>query len=187
MDYQLLYSEISQPAYAGMADGEIVAALNATSTKRRRVPIAELQARAMEVSVYVALRTAVVNPQVPDQLRVVCQTVLDLANARFADVDLDNPSAVQMFGALQSAGIISPQQAAAIDALAIVQVPSRATAMGLGVVTEEDIEAARRWAQYDVLAQQLRAGSAIAVGWLYQQQASGEAVPEWSVVLEHIG
>ena len=104
MNYSTLADEISLPQYAGMTDTEIAAALNAPGVStRRRVPISELQARAMEVSVYVALRTAVADPAVPGQLRAVCQTVLDLANARFADVDLDNPASVQMFGALQQA------------------------------------------------------------------------------------
>ena len=47
MNYTILGNEIAQPAYAGMTDAEIVAALNAPgASTRRRVPIAELQARA---------------------------------------------------------------------------------------------------------------------------------------------
>lgn len=145
MNYQLLFAEISRGAYAGMTDAEIVAALNAVTVTRRRVPIAELQARAMETGVYTALRAAVASAQVPDDLKAVCQTVLDLAQARFADVDMDNAASVQMFGAIQQAGIITVQQAAAIDALANVVTPSRATALGLGAIAEADIQAARDW------------------------------------------
>lgn len=187
MNYSTLATEISLPQYAGMTDAEIAAALNAPGVPaRRRVPISELQARAMEVSVYVALRTAVSDPSVPAQLRAVCQTVLDLANARFADVDLDNPASVQMFGTLQQAGIITPDQAAAIDALATVPGVSRSAALGLGDVSEEDVARAREWGEYDALIQRVQAGSAIAIGWLYQQQVAGAAVPEWSAVLERM-
>lgn len=142
MDYQTLANEIALPTYAGMSDAEIMDALNAlTAPTRRRVPIADLQARAMETGVYTALRVVVGNVQAPAELRAVAQTVLDLANARFADVDMDNASAVQMFGVLQQAGVITVQQARAIDALATVPGVSRAAALGLGVVAEADIGA----------------------------------------------
>ena len=174
MNYSTLADEISLPQYAGMTDTEIAAALNAPGVStRRRVPISELQARAMEVSVYVALRTAVADPAVPGQLRAVCQTVLDLANARFADVDLDNPASVQMFGALQQAGIITPDQAAAIDALATVPGVSRATVLGLGAVTEATVATARLWPEYDMLRNRLAAGYNSVVGALDVSLAAG--------------
>lgn len=106
MTQEILAAELQQPQYAGMTDVEIAAALNTPSAStRRRVPIAELQARAMESGVYTTLRVVVGNAQAPAELRAVAQTVLDLANARFADVDMDNASAVQMFGVLQQAGV----------------------------------------------------------------------------------
>ena len=187
MDYKILANEITVPQYAGMTDAEIVAALNALpAPTRRRVPLAELQARAMEAGVYTALRVVVGNATAPAELRAVAQTVLDLANARFADVDLDNPASVQMFGALQQAGVITAQQAALIDALATVPGVSRASSLGLGTVTETDVAKARNWQAYDVLLQRLRAGAAIAAGWLHQQRDVGAAVPEWSAVLERM-
>ena len=187
MDYTILSNEIRLPQYENMTDSEIADALNALSAAtRRRVPIAELQALAMESGVYTALRVVVGNAQAPAELRAVAQTVLDLANARFADVDMDNASAVQMFGALQQAGIITPQQAAAIDALATVPGVSRAVALGLGAVAEADVAAARAWHEYDVLLQRVQAGGALALGWLYQQRDAGAAVPEWSAVLERM-
>ena len=140
----ILANEIQQPQYVGMTDTDLAAALNAQTPVRRRVPIAELQARAMESGVYMALRVAVGTPGTPEQLRAVCQTVLDLANARFSDVDLDNPSAVQMFGALRQAGIITVEQVAMIDALAIAGYTSRAQVLGLGAVTVDDIERRKR-------------------------------------------
>lgn len=143
MNYQLLYDEISRDVYAGMTDAQTVAALNAETTVRRRVPIAELQARAMETGVYTALRAAVASAQVPDDLKAVCQTVLDLAQARFADVDMDNAASQQMFGVIQQAGIITSQQAAAIDALTTVAEPSWSARNVGRDVTEADLAVAR--------------------------------------------
>lgn len=187
MDYSILAAEIAAPQYASLTDAEIVEALNALSPPtRRRVPIAELQARAMEAGVYTALRVAVGSTQTPDQLRAVCQTVLDLSNARFVDVDLDNAAARQMFGTLQQAGIITAQQAALIDALATVPGVSRAQELGLGIVVETDIQAARDWQAYEDYEQRLQAGVAIVVGWLRQQRAAGASVPTWDEIIGRI-
>ena len=195
MNYTILSNEIAQPAYAGMTDAEIVAALNAPgAATRRRVPIAELQAQAMESGVYTALRIAVGNAQAPAELRAVAQTVLDLANARFADVDMDNASAVQMFGVLQQAGVITVQQARAIDALATVPGVSRAAALGLGVVAEADIGAARDWqaaqeaeavrlAEFAALRERLVGGYHGALAQLQARQESGTPAPDWDEVL----
>lgn len=195
MDYAPLAAELQQPQYSGMTDAEIAAALNAPgAAPRRRVPIAELQARAMESGVYTALRVVVGNAQAPAELRAVAQTVLDLANARFADVDMDNASAVQMFGALQAAGVITAQQAAQIYALATVPGVSRVMMLGLGAVAEADIEAARDWqaaqdaeatrlAEYAALRERLVVGYGGALAWLQGQQDSGQPAPEWQDVL----
>lgn len=196
MNYQLLYSEISQPQYIGMTDAEIAAALNAPgASTRRRVPIAELQARAMESGVYTALRVVVGNAQAPAELRAVAQTVLDLANARFADVDMDNASAVQMFGALQQAGVLTQQQAAQIDALATVPGVSRAAALGLAAaVTVEDIQAAWDWiaaqeaesarlAAFAALRERLVSGYLAALAQLQARRESGANAPAWDEVL----
>lgn len=187
MNYAVLAAELQQPQYVGMSDAEIVALLNDPGpSTRQRVSIERLQATAMEISVYVALRTAIATPTTPPQVLAICQSALDLVNARFSDIDLDNPAAQNMFGALRQAGVINAQQAAAIDALATVAGVSRANALGLVAVTEEDVAAARNWHEYDGLEQRLTAGSAIALGWLRQQRDAGAAVPEWSVVLERM-
>lgn len=195
MDYHVLAAELQQPQYAEMTDQQAADALNAPGlSTRRRVPIAELQALAMESGVYTALRIAVGNAQAPAELRAVAQTVLDLANARFADVDMDNASAVQMFGVLQQAGVITVQQARAIDALATVPGVSRAAALGLGVVAEADIGAARDWqaaqeaeavrlAEFAALRERLVGGYHGALAWLQGQQDGGQAAPSWDAVI----
>lgn len=197
MDYQLLFNEICQPQYAGMTDAEIVAVLNAQTPVRRRVSIADLHARAMESGVYTALRVAVATPGTPEQLRAVCQTVLDLANARFTDVDLDNAASQQMFGALRQYGVITAEQAAQIDALANAVQPSRAEALGLGIVTEDNVAAARGWqaaqeaeqarlAAYRQLRHRLTNGQMAAFAWLQTQQDSGADAPDWPAVLARL-
>jgi hypothetical protein len=195
MDYSILAAELQLSQYAGMSDAEIVAALNDPGpSTRQRVSIERLQATAMEISVYVALRTAIATPTTPPQVLALCQSALDLVNARFYDIDLDNPAAQSMFGTLQQAGIINAQQAAAIDVLATVPGTSRAQALGLGSVDEQDIGAAREWqaqqdaereraAAYAVLRQRLVTGQSAAFGWLQSQYDSGVAAPEWSDVL----
>ncbi len=195
MNYSTLAAEISLPQYAGMTDTEIAAALNAPGVStRQRVPIAELQARAMESGVYTALRVVVGNAQAPAELRAVAQTVLDLANARFADVDMDNASAVQMFGALVQAGVLTQQQAAQIDGLATVPGRSRAQELGLPAVTVEDVEAARDWlaaqeaeaarlAAYDVIQERLINGPHGALARLRVMRHDGTPAPEWDEVL----
>lgn len=143
MDYHVLAVEIQQPQYAEMTDQQAADALNAATIHvRRRVAISRLQATAMEQSVYVSLRTAIVTPETPPQLLALCQTVLDLVEARFDDIDLDNPRAQAMFGALQQYGVINATQAAAIDALADATT-SRAAQLGLGYVAPGDVEQAR--------------------------------------------
>lgn len=185
MDYALLATEIEADptgvGYAAMTDAEIAASLSAATIRvRQRVPIEWLQAVAMETGVYAALRTAVATPETPSQLVALCQTVLDLANARFPDIDLDNPSAIQMFGALRQYGIISAQQAGAIDALATARVISRAEQIGLGAaVTVEDIERSRIVPALDALRVRLANGYNSAVTAL----DAAQAVPEWREIV----
>ena len=194
MNLQLLYSEISQPQYADMTDAEVAAVLNMASMVRRRILISDLQARAMETGVYTALRAAVLSSQTPDNLRAVAQTVLDLAQARFETVDLDNPGSQQMFGALRQSGLISQEQAAAIDALSTVQVPAWSEVHWGGAVTAEDVAAAREWptaqqaeqerlAAFAALRERLVNGYGVALVWLQAQQDSGQPAPGWDAVV----
>ena len=196
MDYQTLANEIALPTYAGMSDDEIVDALSAVSAPtRRRVPIADLQARAMETGVYTALRVVVGNAQAPAELRAIAQTVLDLANARFADIDLDNSASRQMFGALQAAGVLTQVQATEIDALADVPGAARWQTLGLAAaVTVEDVQAAWDWiaaqeaeatrrAAYDLLRERLINGPRAVLSSLQVMQYDGTPAPNWDEVL----
>lgn len=187
MDYNLLYNEISRPQYAGMIDAEIVTALNTLSEPtRQRVTVKRLQEVAYQSGVDTALNAVVLDTSKPTTLRALCQTVQGIVNSRLDDVNLDDPSAQQMFGALQTYGVINPTQAAAINVLSVVPGTSRAQDIGLDDVTEDDITAARNWYEYGSLEARLQAGSAIALGWLRQQRDAGAVVPEWTAVLERM-
>ena len=185
MDYVLLNSEIETDpesvGYSTMSDAQIAASLSAATIRvRQRVPIERLQATAMETGVYSALKMAIKMPETPPQLGVLCETALDLVSARFADIDLDNPGAAQMFAALQQYGVISTQQAAAIDSLATARVVSRAEQIGLGpVVTVADIERSRIVPALDALRQRLANGYNLAVEALDAAQTA----PEWREII----
>lgn len=195
MNYQALAAEIALPAYVGMSNDEIAAALNAVSAAtRQRVAVATLQARAYEIGASMALRMAIVAPETPAQLRVLCEEVLSLVNSRLDSIDLDNPSAVQMFGALVQAGVLTQQQAAQIDGLATVPGRGRAQELGLPAVTVEDVEAARDWlaaqaaeaarlAAYDVIQERLINGPHGALARLRVMRHDGTPAPEWDEVL----
>ena len=185
MDYVLLNSEIETDpesvGYSTMSDAEIAASLSAAVIRiRQRVPIERLQATAMETGVYSALKMAIKMPETPPQLAVLCETALDLVSARFADIDLDNPAAAQMFGTLRQYGVISTQQAAAIDALATRATISRAEQIGLGAaVSIEDIERSRIVPALDTMRERLRQGYNAAVTALDVAQTA----PEWREIV----
>lgn len=182
MDYVLLNREIETDpesvGYSTMSDAEIAASLSAQAIRvRQRVPIERLQAVAMETGVYSALKMAIKAPETPPQLAVLCETALDLVSARFPDIDLDNPVAVQMFSTLRQYGVISTQQAAEIDALATRATISRAEQIGLGAtVTVYDIKRSRTWPQIEALRARLANGYNMAVAAL----DAAQTVPVWA-------
>ena len=129
--------------YATMTDERAAASLLAVDIPvRQRVTIARLQATAMEQGLFVALHTAILTPTTPPQLVAVCKTVLDLVQARFDDVDLDNPRSQVIWTTLQQYGVMNAAQTAAINALADATV-SRASQLGLGDVTAGEVGRAR--------------------------------------------
>lgn len=193
MNYQLLFGEINDPAYAGMTDAEIVDALNATAQARRSVPVAALYATALATGAYTAIDLAAHTSQHPE-LAAAARTVLSLLGGMLPAVDLDSPAAQQMFGTLAQAGVINQQQAAAIQALADYTTPSRAAELGLGAVTVEDVEAARDWhaaqeaetarlAAFAALQERLVNGYHSGLAWLAGLRDGGQAAPGWDAVV----
>lgn len=185
MDYALLATEITtDPAgagYAAMTDAEIAASLSAATIRvRQLVEIDVLRDTALRLGIYTAILAAQKNPQLPGGLWAVCETVLSLVSIGVEAVNMDDPASIQMFGALRQAGIITPEQATAIDALATRATISRAEQIGLGAtVSVEDIERSHIVPQLDALRERLRNGYNTAVASL----DAASTVPEWREIV----
>lgn len=190
-----LATEIQQPAYAGMSDGEIAAALNAVSASTRRaVPLAALLATAALNGSYAAVKAAAESEAAPAQVRGVCASVLVLLSGVFQEVNLDDPRVQASLGALAQSGVLTQAQMAEIDALADVPGRSRAQELGLEPVTEQDLQDARAWlaaqeaeaarqALFAALRERLVSGYLVALAQLQARQESGAAAPAWDDVL----
>lgn len=182
MDYSVLATEIeNDPSYSAMTDAEISASLSAATIRvRQLVEIGVLRDTALRLGIYTAILAAQKNPQLPGGLWAVCETVLSLVSIGVEAVNMDDPASIQMFGALRQAGIITPEQATAIDALATRATISRAEQIGLGpVVTVEDIERSRTWPQIEALRVRLASGYNSAVTAL----DAAQTVPEWREIV----
>lgn len=192
----ILATEIQQPQYSGMSDGEIMAALNAVSASTRRaVPLAALLATAALNGSYAAVKAAAESEAAPAQVRGVCASVLVLLSGVFQEVNLDDPRVQTNWGALTQAGVLTQVQASEIDALADVPGRSRAQEIGLGTVTVEDILDARDWlaaqeaeatrrAAYDRIQERLINSPRSALARLQIMRHDGTPAPNWAEVLE---
>ena len=149
MDYQILRAELENDplgiGYAAMTDDEAAAALTAPALPaRRHVPVGDVMAVAYRTGVYTRLIAAQRSPQTPVELYAVIASLLDLKDARFDAINLDEPASRAMFATLGQAGLLSVQEAAAFDALASAVV-SRAEQLGLSGVSVADVHNARVW------------------------------------------
>ena len=192
----ILATEIQQPQYSGMSDGEIVDALNAVSASTRRaVPLAALLATAALNGAYAAVKVTAESEAAPAQVRGVCASVLVLLSGVFQEVNLDDPRVQTNWGALTQAGVLTQVQASEIDALADVPGRSRAQEIGLGTVTVEDILDARDWlaaqeaeatrrAAYDRIQERLINSPRSALARLQIMRHDGTPAPNWAEVLE---
>lgn len=183
MDYNLLADEIvtdpTGAGYAAMADAEIAASLSAQTIRiRQPVVVSALVERARELQITLALRTVEMDESKPPALRAICQEILSLLDGDLtATIDLDHPTATAMFTALRQYGIMSEQQAVAIDALATARTVSRAEQIGIGAtVSVDDIEQSRTWPQIEALRVRLANGYNLAVAAL----DAAQTVPEWA-------
>lgn len=180
MNYSTLADEISLPQYAGMTNDEIAAALNEVgASTRRAVPLAALLATAALNGSYAAVKATEANDNAPAAVRGVCASVLVLLSGVFQEINLDDPRVQASLGALAQAGVLTQTQAAEIDALAVVPGRSRAQELGLGMVAEADVVAARDWLAIQALRQRLVNGYNAALVMLAQT----EDVPGWDAVV----
>lgn len=132
--------------YAGMSDQQAADAMNATTqTKTVIIPSNELLAWAAGASAGQSprlkkIRTAFNHES--EQIAAIAE-VADLMIRRDSTaLDLSRPDRQQMVGALQAAGVLSPEDVAALYAMA-QQPASRAEILGTGVVGRRDVAMAR--------------------------------------------
>lgn len=191
-----LATEIQQPAYAGMSDAEIAAALNEVSAATRRaVPLASLLATAALNGAYAAVKATAESEVAPAQVRGVCASVLVLLSGVFTEINLDDPRVQASLGALAQSGVLTQAQMAEIDALADVPGTARWQTLGLAAaVTVEDVQAAWDWiaaqeaeatrrAAYDLLRERLINGPRAVLSSLQVMQYDGTPAPNWDEVL----
>lgn len=192
----ILANEIQQPAYAGMSDAEIAAALNAVSaTTRRAVSLSALLETAALNGSYAAVKAAAESKAAPAQVRGVCASVLVLLSGVFQEVDLDDARVHASVGTLAQAGVLTAAQMGEIDALADVPGTARWQTLGLAAaVTVEDVQAAWDWiaaqeaeatrrAAYDLLRERLINGPRAVLSRLQVMQYDGTPAPNWDEVL----
>lgn len=101
-------AEIAQiePLLPDRLDIEIAAILSVGRTLRQLVPIADIQARLQSSGAWWAVKAALSSDVTPESVRGAAQAVMDVANARYVNVDMTIPLVSQMFGALVSAGLL---------------------------------------------------------------------------------
>ena len=193
----ILANEIQQPAYAGMSDAEIAAALNAVSaTTRRAVSLSALLETAALNGSYAAVKAAAESEASPAQVRGVCASVLVLMSGVFQEINLDDARVQASLGTLTQAGVLSDAQMAEIDALADVPGVARWQILGLAAaVTVEDVQAAWDWiaaqeaeatrrAAYDLLRERLINGPRAVLSSLQVMLYDGTPAPDWAEVME---
>lgn len=186
-----LAAELSLPEYDKLSAAEAAALLNTRDPgTRRRVPISELMAGAYQTGVYGRLLVAERDPATSAKLYGAARSLLDLKDARFDDISLDIPAAQEMMADLIEAGLISPAEAALISGLADVPGQTRAEILGLGEVSEEQVQGVReltaRRTGYAELRERLLAGVHGLIASLAIEESEGKNVPTWEEALTRL-
>lgn len=78
----------------------LAAAMSVGRTRRKLVPIADIQARLQSSGAWWAIKAALSDPATDAPTRAAAQAVMDVASARYDNVDLSIPLVAQMFGGL---------------------------------------------------------------------------------------
>lgn len=147
MNYAALKAEIAGPAYAGLSDAQIAAALNApTVDVHRDVPAREIETLLLRSTEWgKVVRTADGRRAAPEAIADICISLVtaaergrDLASA--SEEDFGRLQA--MAEALVDAEVLSDTIRDALLALRTVQI-SRAAQLGLGAVTAGDVQTAK--------------------------------------------
>lgn len=192
----VLANELRRSEYSGLSDEAAAAALNALpALVTRRVGVSELMGTLFSAGIWgklvVAERTAsALNNETFEALR----SLLDMRSPVIGDVDISGTTFNRWLNLLVQATIISGADRTMLRALANVQPPSRATALGLGTVTAAQVAGARAQiaaeaaaaemaAAYAPVRERLTRGYGAALAWLNEQEQAGAAVPGWADVL----
>lgn len=147
--YGLLQIEIAKPEYAGMSDTEICMALNAKPVVGRApIPGVDVKSFFVRTGIIGAAKLYADDTSNEKALRSACQTVCDsFALNAFANFDLDDPAAKtdadQFTGSLMAAQVMSAEQRDELYAMADNATPWTESVLGLPMLHEPDIEAAR--------------------------------------------
>jgi hypothetical protein len=118
---EALAAEIATPAYAGLTDDSIIAAVNAKRVASRRlVPTWEIRRAAIEGGYWPALVLAATDSSNPQRqgLAISVLAWIDDQSGTIQTVDMDRLGTQQMLAGLVAAGFVTQPQADALAALA---------------------------------------------------------------------
>lgn len=120
-----IQAKCSAELIAAQEHGQIAALVSAGRTKVVKVPIADMQAYLQTQGVWWAIKSAAADPAHAAVAAAVA--VIDVANARYENIDTTLPMVAQMLGALVTAAILTQAQMDALTALGVVPDPVSAS------------------------------------------------------------
>lgn len=149
VNYQALKKEIALPAYVGLSDDEIVAALNAQITGPAiAIPLGTLAGVIEMTGIYERLEATTASLTASDALKAVCRKVLRLVSgvSPIAELDMADPASAAAVGsildALVAGSVITADERVAILALGETTT-TRARQVFGAPVSVDDLVAAR--------------------------------------------
>ena len=108
-------------AWDNRQDVSIAAHLSIGRTRSVHVPIADLQAHMQTIGIWWMLKQVAADPQHPGQQAAAA--VLEVASARYDNVDIELSFVGYVFGSLVTAGLMSADDLAAIRAMGRIADP----------------------------------------------------------------
>lgn len=118
---------------AGDTQG-IADALSIGRTKTVKVAIADLQAYLQTTGIWWAIKTVAADAAHPAQAAAIA--VVDVAGARYENIDMSLPVVSQMLGGLVATGVIGADHQDAMVALGVVPDPITHTQVGAAIQGE---------------------------------------------------
>lgn len=120
-----LYDEItakcSPELIASGEHGEIAALVSVGRTKTQKVPIADIQAYLQTQGLWWAIKAVAADGAHPANTAAIA--VIDVANARYENIDTTLPIVAQMLGGLVATDVMTQTQMDDISALGTVPAP----------------------------------------------------------------